>query len=227
MPRPKRLCVPGLPHHVVQRGNNKQATFLSDGDYVSYIDLLREAADQHDVKVHAFVLMTNHVHLMMTPSSDIGLSLTMQALGRSFVWRFNKKYDRSGTLWEGRFKCSLIDTDRYCLACYRYIDLNPVRAGIVAHPGDYRWSSYRHNAFGAPSTFLTPHSSYTLLGRTRQLQAEQYGRIVMNSLDQETLAVIRHGIRKQLPIGSNQFISGIQQHIGQQIGTGKIGRPKK
>ena len=227
MPRPKRVCMPGLPHHVVQRGNNKQATFYDAGDYQTYLNLLRDAAASHGIGVHAFVLMTNHVHLLMTPSSCNGLSLIMQSIGRSYVGRINKKHNRSGTLWEGRFKCSVVETDRYCLACYRYIDLNPVRANIVKDPGDYRWSSYRHNALGEVSSFLTQHASYDLLGKTAEARMAEYRRIVMNATNNDAAQAIRYGIRKGIPTGSKRFKYEIEAQLGIRIGEGIIGRPRK
>jgi len=136
MPRPKRICIPGLPHHVIQRGNNRVPTFYHDEDYRYYLNVLRESMEDHGVVLHAYVLMSNHVHLLMTPASSNGLSLTMQALGRRYVMHVNKTYRRTGTLWEGRFKASVIDSDQYCLACYRYIELNPVRTGMVSTPAD-------------------------------------------------------------------------------------------
>jgi putative transposase len=132
------MCIPGLPNRIVQRGNNRHAAFYHSDDRARYLEILSEAKERHDVAIHAYVLMTNHVHLLMTPVTENGLSLTMQSLGRKYVAYINKTYRRTGTLWEGRFKCSLIDTDRYCLACYRYFDLNPVRAGMVGRAGEYR-----------------------------------------------------------------------------------------
>jgi putative transposase len=227
MPRPKRICIPGLPHHVVQRGNNKHATFFHKNDYNNYLALLSEASAKHNVMVHAFVLMTNHVHLLMTPSCSNGLSLTMQDLGRRFVTYINKTYERTGTLWEGRFKCSVIDSERYCLECYRYIDLNPSRAGMVKDPVDYRWSSYRHNAMGAVSNLLTPHDSYVQLGTTNKTRTARYRDLIAEVLDDESLSKIRYGVKKGLPVGSERFKSEVEKYLGQRLGSGKIGRPAK
>ena len=227
MPRPKRICIPGLPHHVVQRGNNGQATFYLRDDYTKYMALLSEASTKHDVVVHAFALMTNHVHLLMTPSSSDGLSLTMQSLGRCFVTYINKAYERTGTLWEGRFKCSVIDTERYCLECYRYIDLNPSRAGMVTDPVDYDWSSYHHNAMGVANGLLTPHDIYLKLGTTMQTRTTRYRHLLTDVLDSESVNNIRHGIRKGLPVGSERFKMGVEKYLGERLGTGKIGRPTR
>jgi putative transposase len=141
MPRPKRICIPGYPHHIVQRGNDRQATFYHDEDCVEYLAFLDDAARQFSIAVHSHVLMTNHVHLLVSPSTVAGLSLMMQSLGRRYVSYINKHYRRTGTLWEGRFKSSVVDSTRHCLTCYRYIELNPVRANMVIDPVDYGWSS--------------------------------------------------------------------------------------
>lgn len=225
MPRPKRICVPGLPHHVVQRGNNRNATFYHTDDYNNYLALLSEASTKHNVIVHAFVLMTNHVHLLMTPGCSNGLSLTMQALGRRFVTYINKTYKRTGTLWEGRFKCSVIDSERYCLACYRYIDLNPSRADLVTDPVDYRWSSYPHNAMGVTNSLLTPHHSYLQLGATIQTRTARYRDLIAEVLDDDSVNKIRYGIKKGLPVGSERFKTDIEKHLGWRLGTGTVGRP--
>ena len=227
MPRPNRICIPGLPHHVVQRGNNKGATFYSQRDYAFYLDCLTEASNKIGVNVHAYVLMTNHVHLLATPNSPEGLSLMMQAIGRRFVSYFNKKHGRTGTLWEGRFKCSVVDSDFYCLACYRYIELNPLRAGLVRNPVDYQWSSYRYNALGHTNTLITPHESYLALDTTAPTRRSRYRALVASSVDHDYLHEIRHGIRKGLPVGNDDFRVRIERKIGKPLGSGKIGRPAK
>ncbi len=147
MPRQQRYRLPGVPQHVIQRGNNRQVTFFDNMDYRKYLDCLETAGDKYDCAIHAYVLMTNHVHLLMTPSEPDSISKVMQSVGRQYVQYINWSYKRTGTLWEGRYKASPIESERYLLTCYRYIELNPVRAGMVASPADYAWSSYRHNAF--------------------------------------------------------------------------------
>ena len=141
MARKPRFVLPGYPRHVVQRGNNRQACFFDESDYRKYLDSLAEAAHKYHCQVHAYVLMTNHVHLLVTPTTDEGISQMMQSVGRRYVRYFNGVYRRTGTLWEGRYKASLVQTDSYLLTCYRYIELNPVRAEMVPDPGDYPWSS--------------------------------------------------------------------------------------
>ena len=227
MPRPNRICIPGLPHHVVQRGNNKLATFYSQWDYVVYLDSLAEASKHFNVDVHAYVLMTNHVHLLVTPHSKDGLSLMMQALGRRFVSYFNKKHGRTGTLWEGRFKNSVVDSDVYCLACYRYIELNPLRAGLVRNPVDYQWSSYRHNALGQTNQLITLHDTYRKLGSSKSSRQSRYQALVASSVGHEYLNDIRHGIKKSLPVGNDEFKARLETKLGKSLGSGKIGRPAK
>ena len=146
MPRKPRFNIVGIPQHVIQRGNNREPCFYSEQDYQRYLKDLSDSAKKHDCRIHAYVLMTNHVHLLVTPMVEHGISNMMQALGRRYVYYINKNYQRSGTLWEGRYKASLIDNERYLLTCMRYIELNPVRAKMVEHPGEYPWSSYQANA---------------------------------------------------------------------------------
>ena len=148
MARLPRLDLPGIPQHIVQRGNDRQACFADAADYLRYRQELGEAALRYDCALHAYVLMTNHVHLLTTPREPGGVSRMMQAIGRRYVGSFNARYRRTGTLWEGRFKSALVDSEHYVLACYRYIELNPVRAGIVTSPREYRWSSHARNAHG-------------------------------------------------------------------------------
>jgi REP-associated tyrosine transposase len=227
MPRPTRTCIPGYPHHVVQRGNNRNVTFYGQRDYRKYLTILANAADEHGSAIHAYVLMTNHVHLLITPNSSDGLSLTMQAVGRSYVQYINKCYERTGTLWEGRFKSSVVDSDHYCLACYRYIDLNPVRAGIVVEPLDYPWSSYRCNALAHMSDFLVPHATYVQLGTTKKARATRYRVLIRGALSESSINDIRYGIAKGLPVGSDQFKGKIEEYLGYPLGTREVGRPAK
>ncbi len=152
--------LPGCAQHVIQRGNNREACFYGEPDYKAYLAFLKDASIKYEVAIHAFVLMTNHVHLLVTPNNEIGVSRMMQALGRKYVQYFNFTHGRTGTLWEGRYKSTLVDADNYVLTVYRYIELNPVRANMVAHASEYPWSSYRGNALGVPISLLTPHSLY-------------------------------------------------------------------
>lgn len=164
MPRKPRFVLPGVPQHIIQRGNNREPCFYSAEHYRRYLELLKEAADRNDCCVHAYVLMTNHVHVLATPFSPHGVSHLMQDLGRKYVRAINHIYRRSGTLWEGRYKASLVDSEAYLLACMRYIELNPVRANMVVHPGEYRWSSYAANGQGQADALISPHPLYEQLG---------------------------------------------------------------
>ena len=177
MPRIARLALPGVPLHVVQRGNNRQPCFFQTADYQLYLESVFACAMRYKVAVHAYVLMTNHVHLLLTPAEKWGVSRMMQLLGATYVSKINSTYRRTGSLWEGRYKSSLIRTDRYLFACYRYIELNPVRAGMAHSPEKYRWSSYRTNAMGWGNGVITPHRIWTDLGADLQERCAAYKRL--------------------------------------------------
>lgn len=166
MPRRPRLAIGGIPWHIIQRGNNRMACFYSDDDYRIYLQTLQQQAKKYHCAIHAYVLMNNHVYLLLTLKNLDSPSLMMKHLGQSYVQYINKTYRRSRTLWEGRFRSSLIQEETYIFTCSRYIELNPVRAGMVNDPGDYPWSSYRKNALGEENPLLTPHYLYTQLGPT-------------------------------------------------------------
>ena len=227
MPRPTRLNLPDIPQHVTQRGNNRQACFFTDDDYRLYLDLLAASCQKHDCELHAYVLMTNHVHLLMTPRIPEGVSLTIRDLGRDYVRTINKTYGRSGTMWEGRFKSSLVDEEHYCLACYRFIELNPVRAGMVRHTADYPWSSFRCNALGGPNSLVTPHESWLRLGSNNKDRKHAYLELFNDVLDEGKINDIRYGIGKGLPTGNKKFKSEIEQALSVRLGDGKRGRPTK
>ena len=178
MARLPRFSLTGVPQHVIQRGNNRQACFAADEDYRFYLDCLRDASQRYRCAIHAYVLMTNHVHLLVTPGETGAISRFMQHVGRRYVQHFNFLYQRSGTLWEGRYKSSLVDAENYLLTCYRYIEMNPVRAAMVREPVEYRWSSHRANALGHPDSVLTPHALYLPDGDLRQRAPSRLPRIV-------------------------------------------------
>jgi len=227
VPRPLRLNLPDIPQHITQRGNNRQACFYSNEDYRLYLDLLHEACRNHDCSLHAYVLMTNHVHLLMTPSTSEGVSMVIRDLGRDYVRIINKTYRRSGTLWEGRFKSSLVDKARYCLTCYRYIELNPVRAGMVNHPADYPWSSFRYNAMGQSDTLITPHDCWLLLGESDEERVAAYRDLFNEKLNQSDIDSIRQSVGTGLPTGNDRFRREIEQALSIKLGHGKRGRPSK
>ena len=227
MPRPKRLNLPGVPQHVTQRGNNRQACFFEDADYRLYLSLLAVACQRHQCAVHAYVLMTNHVHLLITPEFAEGVSLVMRDLGRDYVRQVNKAYRRTGTMWEGRFKSSLVDRENYCLSCYRYIELNPVRAHMVAHPRKYPWSSFHVNALGRSDDAVTPHDCWIALGQTDDQRRQSYHSLFEQALDACRIEEIRYAVRKGLPAGSEKFKGQVEAALSIKLGDGKRGRPFK
>ena len=210
MPRRARLVVAGMPCHIIQRGHNKSACFLANSDFLLYLKILEDQADKTACIVHAYVLMTNHIHLLLTPEKTDSASMLMKHLNQRYVQYFNRKYDRSGSLWEGRFKSCITQTENYLLACYRYIEMNPVRAGMVEHPSEYRWSSYCTNAGSKYSSLVTPHESYLALGSTTSTRRENYKKLVSEYLDDETIDQIRDATSNNSVFGSRQFEKNIQ-----------------
>ncbi len=213
-PRSK-LC-PGQPQHVIQRGNNRDVIFVGDGDYRFYLEKLGDACQRHDCDLHAYVLMTNHVHLLITPHTEQGLGKVLQSVGRYYVQYFNYTYDRTGTLWEGRYKATLLDSEAYLLTCYRYIELNPVRAGMVDHPADYPWSSYRYNALGEPDDRVTPHSLYRRLGRSAADRHSAYRQLFKHRIAERTLEDIREATNKAWVLGNDRFRAKIERLADRQ-----------
>jgi putative transposase len=226
MPRQPRYFLPDIPQHVVARGVDRQAVFFGVQDYTLYLHALREAANDSQCQVHAYVLMTNHVHLLLTPRRERGLPLMMQAMGRTYAQRLNARYNRTGTLWEGRYKASPVQSDEYLLACQRYIELNPVRAGLVEAPGDYPYSSYRYHALGKADPRLTPHPLYTGLDSDRANRQKAYRSLFRSALSNEQLKRIRNNTNACTLIGNDQFKEQIARMLGRAVPTGKRGRPK-
>lgn len=227
MARRPRLTIVGVPQHVIQRGNNRQATFFADEDYRLFLAYLGQAARKHGCSVHAYVLMTNHVHLLVTPNKPDAVSHTLQDVGRRYVQYVNFTYRRSGTLWEGRFKASLVDTQQYFLACCRYIEFNPVRAGIAKAPADYAWSSYRHYALGQESGLLSAHEEYQALGTTELERQCAYRDLFNNSVDENGLQEIRETVNRGWPLGSERFKDEIEAALERAARPPKRGRPKR
>lgn len=228
MARRRRLNLPGVPQHVVQRGNNRQAIFFGAGDYRFYLTTLAELSADHGCAVHAYALMTNHVHLLVTPASADSVSLMMRDLGRQYVQHYvNAKYQRTGTLWEGRFKASLVHAQRYFFACCRYIEMNPVRAGLVAHPAEYAWSSYRHSALGYADPLIDEHPQYTALASDAAQRQRAYRALFEETLDALTLDEIRRSIGESLPLGDDDFRDAVQAASRMPARRGKPGRPRK
>jgi len=227
MPRKPRMYLPDIPCHVIQRGNNREACFFSDQDYQFYLECLHNASERYRVKVHAYVLMTNHVHLLLTPKREESISLTMQSLGRRYVQYINKEYRRSGTLWEGRHKASLVDEDHYLLTCMRYIEMNPVRANMVEHPVDYRWSSYHCNGNNQYNKFVTEHEIYKSLGREPEVRSKVYRSLFDREIEEKDISMIRQSALFSVPTGSNRFKKQIEKVVNRKLGYAKRGRPFK
>jgi putative transposase len=226
MARRPRFHLPGYPQHVVQRGNNRQPCFFVNEDYQFYLGCLEKACQRHGCAVHAYVLMTNHVHLLVTPTEEFALSWVMQDIGRRYVYRINRRHHRSGTLWEGRYKACLVDTEHYLLACYRYLELNPVRAKIVEHPEHYRWSSCVVNAHGNTDPIVQQHPLYVALGRTAVERQRAYRELLRDQLDKQELTTIREALNRQLILGDDGFIDKIQSMTRHRLRPGKPGRPR-
>lgn len=199
----------GIPVHIIQRGNNRQTLFTGDADIAAYAYWLSEGAARYQVQVHGWVFMTNHVHLLLRPLKELALSRLMQSLGRRYVAYFNYSYARSGTLFEGRFRSCVVQEDRYFLSCLRYIELNPVRAGLVRDPGDYRWSSYRAHGLGARVRFWTPGDLYLSLGKGSAARQRSWRKLIGEVLEMDTITRIRHCANTGLVLGTDKFRSQV------------------
>lgn len=226
MPRKPRLYAADVPCHIVQRGNNRHACFYGAEDYGLYMNTLLEALTKYEVKLHAFVLMTNHVHLLMTPSDHEGISLVMQYIGRRYVRNINAIYGRTGTLWEGRHKASLIDSEHYLLTCMRYIELNPVRAKMVVLPEEYKWSSYHANALGKEIKGLTPDQVYQVLDASPKARRKAYRELFKQPLLSSQVNQLRECLNHNYPLGDERFKSEIEAALKVKIGRLKLGRPR-
>jgi putative transposase len=227
MPRPPRLDLAGIPQHIVQRGVDRRPCFILESHYAEYLRHLREQADRFGCQVHAYVLMCNHVHLLATALETGGVGRLMQSLGRRYVGFFNFSMERTGTLWEGRFKSCLVDTETYVLRCYRYIELNPVRAGVVETPGEFQWSSFRRNGLVRQDPVVTSHSAYESLGPTKEAQAESYRAIVAQGCPEADIANIRAMTARQRVFGGDQFRHRLEIEHSRPLGIAKLGRPRK
>jgi putative transposase len=227
MPRRPRIKLVNVPQHIVQRGVNREPCFFAEEDYHCYLHWLEEAAADWRCAIHAYVLMTNHVHLLMTPGTPDGPAKLMQSIGRRYVQYVNRMCRRSGTLWEGRYKSSAVQTEDYLLLCQRYIELNPVRAGMVNDPGQYRWSNYRHNGLGQDDRRLTHHSLYKALGRDDVSRLAAYRGLFRSELDQEAVAGIRLALMQRQPLDGVRFKEAINSVTGIRRTQARRGRPKK
>lgn len=226
MPRRPRFHLAGVPLHVVQRGHNRAPCFFRDEDFHSYLHWLREALDRTGCSLHAFVLMTNHVHLLLTPQDADSVSKLVVILGTHYVRYINRVRGRTGTLWDSRYKSSLVQTETYVLACQRYIELNPVRAAIVAHPAQYRWSSFRCHALGERSPMLTPRPEYLALGSTAAERQTRYRHLVEAALEEDALQKIRRSLNEGRPLGDARFESAVELATGRRVQPRARGRPR-
>lgn len=227
MARLPRFVLVGHPQHIIIRGNNRAPVFAAEEDYRFFLDKLADAAKKHQCDIHAYVLMTNHIHLLATPHKEDGLSKMMQMLGRYYVQYYNYTYKRSGTLWEGRYKASLIDSEQYALLCYRYIELNPVRANMVGHPAEYPWSSYRANALGHSDPIVTPHALYWALGSDDGQRQLHYRSLFDGQVDEISLDQIREASNKAWVLGSEHFKQSIASQLNRRTDRSAKGGDRK
>ena len=228
MARLPRFVITGQPQHIIQRGNNRQDIFCADEDYRFYLEKLSDAAKEHQCDIHAYVLMTNHVHLLVTPHKADGIGKMMQVLGRYYVQYFNHCYKRTGTLWEGRYKATLIDSEQYLLTCMRYIELNPVRAhNMVNHPAEYPWSSYASNALGKENLLLTPHLEYKRLGTPDQDRQSAYRQLFRARIPEKTLEALREATNKAWVMGGERFKASVSKKIDRPVQTRGHGGDRK
>ena len=216
MSRLPRLYLPGCAQHIIQRGNNREACFYDEADYKAYLAFLKDAAVKYKVAIHAFVLMTNHVHLLVTPADEQGVRRLIQAQGRKYVQYFNHTYNHTGTLWEGRYKSTLVDSDSYLLTVHRYIEMNPVRAEMVSHASEYPWSSYRYNAMGKDIQLMTPHPQYLQLGKTAEDRHKAYRALFRGRMPERDLTAIRDATNRAWALGGDRFKEQIEASTGRR-----------
>lgn len=228
MARKGRIIVPSTPHHIIQRGHNKNVVFVSEEDYTYYLDNLKEWKKALSCKVYAYCLMTNHVHLIIDPGSDLNaLALLMKRVAGRQTRYVNKQEGRSGTLWEGRYKSSPIQIETYLLACSRYIELNPVRAKVVDKPEEYRWSSYRAKVGLEDQAWIDSDPCYQALGRTREEQIRRYAAWVSDAIPEGEWDQIRAAAQRGQLTGADRFISDVARHIGRRVEFRPPGRPSQ
>ena len=213
--------------HLIQRGNNRQACFYTDADFQVYLTWLQEYAVATDCAIHAYVLMSNHTHILLTPAKESSPGALMKSLGQRYVRYINRTYRRSGTLWEGRFRSCIVQKEKYLILCQRYIELNPVRAGIVDHPAQYRWTSYRANAHGEKNGLIKANPSYLGLGETGEERQKAYRELFRNELSFKLVDEIRQATNGNFALGSERFKKELSQSLRRRVTPGKSGRPRK
>jgi putative transposase len=226
MARLPRLTVPGYPHHIIQRGNNRQPIFGDRADYELLLGLIDEHARKQQVAVHAYVLMSNHLHLLATPETVEGIPQLMQAVGRRYVRTFNLRHARTGTLWEGRYRSTLIQAERYLLACMVYLDLNPVRAGMVADPAEYPWSSYHHYVGRRNDRLETPHPLYWELGNTPFAREQAYEELVHAGITPSQQQALTDSALRGWALGEPDYVADLQRRTARRVARSQAGRPR-
>lgn len=227
MPRRSRIHLDGIPLHIVQRGHNRQRCFFSDADHAKYLWWLAQALREADCALHAYVLMTNHVHLLLTPGRATAIPNVMMSVGRRYVQFINRAYGRTGTLWDSRYHSSVVQSDRYLLACQRYIELNPVRANMAGDPALYRWSSYRRNAFGMRDDVVTPHPLYLQLAPDDATRAAAYRTLFSSARPTREIDELRLALNQGQPLGDARFLTLIEAVTGTRRQIKARGRPRK
>jgi putative transposase len=226
MARLPRLTVPGYPHHIIQRGNNRQAIFSTTVDYELLLSLVDEHARKQQVAIHGYVLMSNHFHLLATPETAEGIPQMMQAVGRRYVRNYNLRQARSGTLWEGRYRSTLIQAERYLLACMVYMDLNPVRAAMVADPAEYPWSSFQHYIGRKVDKLITPHPLYWELGNTPFSRDEAYATLVRTGIGQDQQRLLTDATLRGWALGEPDYVADLQRRTERRVQRAQAGRPR-
>jgi putative transposase len=227
MPRPLRLILPGVAVHIIQRGNNRVACFRQDNDYLMYLAHLRQLSERYDCAIHAYCLMTNHVHILLTPQAADACTGLMRDLGQRYVQYFNRCHERTGTLWEGRFRSCIAESALYVLGCYRYIELNPVRAGMVDHPSVYLWSSYAVNSGMRSDPLISGHAEYLALATDAHLRDAAYRGLFDQRLEPGLQKAIRDATNGGYPLASEGFKRNVLAPNGFRSEPGQAGRPAK
>lgn len=227
MARLARLAVAGCVHHVVQRGLERRPIFRDETDFRRMLDDLGELCRGGALALHAYVLMPDHFHLLLTPSDAAALSRGMQALGRRYVRWFNARYARAGTLWEGRFRCTVIEPERYLVDCMRYVELNPARAGLVADASGYPWSSLGHHLGLRSDVLVTDHAQFWALGNTPFERQARYRQACAGPLDEAWVDKLRHATQRGWPVGSPAFIEALGRLTARRLARRPVGRPRR
>lgn len=227
MPRRARLQIPGVPLHIRQRGVNRQVCFRTGLDYSHFTALLGDLSIEDGCRIHAYVLMPNHVHLLASSDRPEQTARFMKRLTQRYAQHFNRAYSRTGHLWESRYRSSLVDSATYLLTCYRYIELNPVRAGLVSSAARYRWSSFAANALGKRLDFISPHPGYLQLGQSEDQRLDAYLRLFRGGISEDELALIRKSVDSNRALGPPVFIDEVERITGSPAGVRQRGRPPR